>query len=70
MVVHLPEFNICIEYDGKQHYEPIDYFGGLNSLKSQNIKDEIKNKFCQEKGIQLIRIRYDENINEKLSFFK
>lgn len=67
---YLPEFNICIEYDGKQHYEPIEYFGGPNSLKSQNIKDEIKNKFCQENGIRLIRIRYDENINEKLSFLK
>lgn len=55
---YIPEKNVCIEYDGKQHFEPIEYFGGVNSYKEQIIKDEIKNSFCAERGIKLIRIPY------------
>lgn len=32
-------------------------------------RDKIKNKFCQDNNINLLRIKYDENINEKLINF-
>jgi very-short-patch-repair endonuclease len=54
----LPHKNICIEYDGKQHFEPIEYFGGYDSFESQKKKDSIKNKFCMENNLKLIRIPY------------
>jgi hypothetical protein len=66
---YLPNFNICIEYDGKQHYETIQYFGGEKRLKEQLIKDEIKNEYCKKKKIKLIRIKYDQNVNESLDTF-
>ena len=47
-----------IEFDGKQHFEPIDYFGGEKKLKSQQKKDNIKNKYCKNHNIPLIRIPY------------
>jgi very-short-patch-repair endonuclease len=64
---YLYEKNICIEYDGKQHYSPIDYFGGQESFNRQVIKDKIKDIYCIDNNIRLFRIRYDENIEEKLS---
>jgi len=64
---YLPKYNICIEYDGEQHYKPIEFFGGSISLKKQKIRDGIKTRFCKENDIKLIRIGYNENINEKLS---
>jgi len=67
---YLPDYNLCIEYDGKQHYESINYFGGLKTLEKQIIKDNIKTQFCLDNNIKLLRIRYDENINEKLEFLK
>lgn len=54
----IPSKNICIEYDGKQHFEPIEYFGGLKSYNNQVKKDNIKNEFCKNRNIKLIRIPY------------
>lgn len=62
----LPELNICIEYDGMQHFRKYDKFGGEKSLEKQIIKDKIKNQFCLDNNIKLIRIRYDEDIKTKL----
>ena len=63
---YLPEYNLCIEYDGKQHFQPIKFFGGIKSFKELIIKDEIKNRFCQENNISLLRISYRDNIIETL----
>lgn len=56
----LPEKNICIEYDGEQHYK--DIFGN-KSHKQTKINDSIKNKFCSENSINLIRIPYYNKLN-------
>lgn len=61
---YIKDFNICIEYDGKQHFEVIDHFGGKEQFKQQVIKDEIRNNFCKENGIGLIRFRYDQSFEE------
>lgn len=63
---YLPDYNICIEYDGRQHYESIDRWNGELGLKDRQNKDEIKNNFCINNGITLIRINYKENIIDKL----
>jgi predicted Zn-ribbon and HTH transcriptional regulator len=54
---------ILLEYDGIQHYQPIDYFGGIERFKKQKENDEIKNIFCNENNIKLIRIPYWEKEN-------
>lgn len=63
---YLPDMNICIEYDGKQHFESIEYFGGDLTLSNNIKKDSIKDKFCKNENITLIRIKYDEDILNKL----
>ena len=60
---YLPNHNICIEYDGIQHFEPIEYWGGVKAYKSNINRDKIKNKYCYENGIKLIRIPYWEKDN-------
>ncbi len=55
---YLPEQNICIEFDGKQHFEPIEWFGGSDAFESLKERDEIKNKFCLSNNIDLLRIAY------------
>ena len=64
---YLPDSNICIEFDGKQHYEINEYFGGIKSFVELQKRDEIKNEYCLNSNIKLIRIRYDDNIKEKLN---
>ena len=66
---YLPDYNCCVEFDGIQHFKPIEFFGGENSLSTSKIRDNIKTKFCKDNEIKLIRIKYDEKINEKLNEF-
>ena len=52
---------IClIEYDGIQHFESSDYFGGKDKLTQTQTNDEIKNDYCMKNNIPLIRIKYTE----------
>jgi len=64
---YLPNNNVLIEYDGRQHYKPIDFFGGEKGLKYRRQNDAIKNKYCKDNNIKLIRIKYNENIEDKLT---
>lgn len=63
---YLPDKNLCIEYNGIQHYEPVNFFGGVNKLKEQIKNDNIKINYCEKNGIKYAIIRYDENILNKL----
>lgn len=58
----------AIEYNGKQHYEPIEYWGGERSFKKQQKRDEELREYCKNKNITLIEIHYKEN--DILSFLK
>ena len=63
---YLPDFDMCIEYDGIQHFQPLKFFGGIDNLKKLQKRDSIKNEYCKNNGINLIRIRYSDNIEEKM----
>lgn len=63
---YIPEMNTCIEYNGVQHYKPIEFFGGSEKYQYQIKNDEIKRKFCESCGIHLIVISYKDPIIEKL----
>jgi hypothetical protein len=60
---YLEEYNICIEYQGKQHYTPLKYFGGEETFNIQKIKDKIKYDYCENNNIPLIIIPYWEYNN-------
>lgn len=76
----LPEKNICIEYDGIQHFEPRSKFGGSKEFDIQKSRDLRKNDYCKNNNIRLIRIPYkDYNkldsilnniLNESIKTFK
>lgn len=54
-----------IEMNGKQHYEPVDYFGGEEKFKEQIKRDLAFVDMCRNLNIKLFIIRYDENIVER-----
>ena len=64
---YLPDYNICIEYDGEQHYRPVSIYGGEKKFKQQQINDNIKNEYCKKNGIELIRISYKISGYQKIS---
>lgn len=58
-----------IEYDGKQHFEPIEWFGGIEGFKKTKIRDNIKNEFCKNRNIPLLRLPYtlsEEEIKQNI----
>ena len=55
---YLPYYNTCIEYDGVQHFKPINYFGGEKEFELRKINDDIKTKYCENNKINLIRLPY------------
>lgn len=54
-----------IEFDGKQHEKPIDFYGGNKAFEVLKSNDRKKDEYCSNKGIKLHRIPYNEikNIN-------
>lgn len=67
---YIPEKNIAIEYDGIQHFEPKDFFGGEDSYNTLIKHDMIKTNYCECNNIKLLRIPYYEfeNIEHILEF--
>lgn len=59
---YLPDYNMCIEFDGKQHYE-VDGFicPDEERLKYNQNNDAIKNDYCKNNNINLIRILYSDD---------
>lgn len=66
---YLSDYNMAIEYDGEQHYEPVEYFGGQKSFEYTQRHDKIKNEYCENNNIKLLRIPYFKNIEEELNNF-
>lgn len=63
---YLSEYNLCIEYDGEQHFKIIEAWGGKKEFDLIQKKDKIKNQFCKDNNITLYRIKYSENIKDRL----
>lgn len=57
-----------IEFDGRQHFEPIEHFGGEEYLKTVKLHDNIKTTYCHKNNIPLYRISYKKikNIDDIL----
>ena len=51
---YLPEYNIAIECQGRQHFEAVEYFGGEKQFKKQLQLDNQKKKLCKDNNIKLI----------------
>lgn len=69
---YIPDINTCIEYDGIQHFEPIDFAGHGSKWAEENFKktkerDRIKTEYCKSKGIRLIRIPYFNDVKKELN---
>lgn len=65
---YLPQYNLFIEYDGQQHYEPVRFHGdniekNMHEFQKVQEHDKIKNKYCEENNINLLRIPYWESKN-------
>ena len=76
----IPDFyvesaNLMIEYNGEQHYRPLEQWGGEQQFKKQQRRDAAFREYCKQEGITLLEIPYtefdriesilDKNLNDK-----
>lgn len=47
-----------VEYQGKQHYQPVPKYGGAKGLRKQKYNDQRKKQYCLDHNIRLICIPY------------
>lgn len=64
--VFIPHLSIAIEYQGEQHFKPVDFFGGQDSLIRTQERDILKKVLSEKNNIKLIYIYYYENVTEAL----
>jgi hypothetical protein len=62
--IYIEDLNIGLEYQGKQHSQSVDYFGGETSFYKQVLLDEKKRKLCEENSCKLIEVFPNYNLND------
>ncbi len=60
--IYVPEINLAIEYQGKQHYEAVSLFGGDEGLKATRARDERKRSLLAAQNVRLLEWPYDASI--------
>ncbi len=61
--IYIPSINVGIEYQGIQHYESIDFFGGEEAFAHRKELDARKKNLCATNGLRLIAWPYTDEIS-------
>ena len=60
--IFIPSINTAVEYQGQQHYEPIEYFGGEERFFDNKERDTRKQILCKNNGVTLLEWPYSQKI--------
>jgi hypothetical protein len=67
---YLPDYDISIECQGRQHFMPVEKFGGEGGFKDTQIRDTLKKKQCEKHNIKILYFtelkKYSDFMGEKL----
>lgn len=68
---YLDDYNTVVEFHGRQHFEPVTYFGGQNGFEGTRERDKIKKDYCDTVGIKLVELTdpSEESIFKVLSIY-
>lgn len=64
--IFIEEAQVGIEYQGVQHYEVVEAWGGEEGLEERQERDRRTKDLCKEHGVELVEVRYDEDISEEI----
>lgn len=69
--LYIPSLKTAIEYQGIQHYLPVEFFGGEEALSQRQDLDQQKRQLCEENDVRLIEWPYnieptDRNVKETI----
>ena len=63
--IYMPEVRVAIEYQGQQHYRPIERFGGEKGFQKTKKRDALKRKKAAAAGVNVVEFIYDESLTEE-----
>lgn len=63
---YVPSIKVGFEYQGQQHYESVEFFGGPEALEHRMENDALKKKKCKQNGVVLVEWIYTEQINSAI----
>ena len=62
--IFVPDYSVAIEFQGAQHDQPVEYFGGEKAFEATRRRDARKKGLCTKHGVRLIYVRSGYNIQE------
>jgi len=68
--IYFPQYNIGVEYQGIQHYKPVDYFGGEEAFIKGQERDARKKRLCEENNCTLIYVNEGYSLPELIETIK
>lgn len=57
--IYIPTKSLAFEYQGQQHYGPVEFFGGESAYVQLKRRDARKARKCKQNGVGLIAWRHD-----------
>ena len=60
---YLPDYDLYIEYNGIQHFKPVDHFGGESRLIKQQYYDSLKKNKLKEKLLVISYTDFENIVN-------
>ena len=70
--IYIPSLKTAVEYQGKQHYESVDFFGGEKNLLENIDRDRRKMEVSNNNGVNLLCWNYKTEVtpSNTISFFE
>lgn len=62
--VYVPGSKLGFEYQGQQHFHPVELWGGEEALRKTRQRDTRKRDLCSKAGVRLVEIDYTEPLTE------
>ncbi len=63
--IYLPDLNLAFEYQGQQHFHPVEAWGGARALDLLRARDHLKAKICAKREVRLVLVDYTEPLTEE-----
>lgn len=68
--IYVEELEVGVEYQGRQHDEPIKFFGGEEGFQEIQRRDARKRRLCEEQGVALVEVRPGYDLEEVVAHIR
>jgi len=68
--IYIPDYGLAVEYNGEQHYFPIEHFGGEKGFLATVQRDEDKRQKAVGAGVTMIEFAYDDDLSPEAVFLR